>query len=45
MEEKDRRDWESGKDPKRSWSLVPKQDPLEMLSWKACAPEGVKENK
>jgi hypothetical protein len=26
-----RRDWESGKYMERSWSLGPKQDPLEML--------------
>jgi hypothetical protein len=26
-----RRDWESGKDMERSWSLDPKQVPLEML--------------
>jgi hypothetical protein len=26
-----RRDWKSGKDLERSWSLGPKQDPLKML--------------
>jgi hypothetical protein len=26
-----RRDWKGGKDLERSWSLDPKQDPLEML--------------
>jgi hypothetical protein len=26
-----RRDWKSGKDLERRWSLGPKQDPLEML--------------
>jgi hypothetical protein len=26
-----RRDWESGKDLERSWSLGPEQGPLEML--------------
>jgi hypothetical protein len=32
MEEKGRgRYWKSGKDLERSWSLGPKQDPLEML--------------
>jgi hypothetical protein len=32
MEENSRRrDWKNGKDPERSWSLVPEQDPVEML--------------
>jgi hypothetical protein len=31
MEENGRRDWKSGKDLERSWSLGPKQDPVEML--------------
>jgi hypothetical protein len=32
VEEKGRRrDWKSGKDLEGSWSLGPKQDPLEML--------------
>jgi hypothetical protein len=32
MEEKGRRrDWESGKGLERSWSLGPKQDPLQIL--------------
>jgi hypothetical protein len=26
-----RRDWKSGKDPERSWSLGPEQDPVDML--------------
>jgi hypothetical protein len=26
-----RRDWKSGKNLERSWSLGPKQDPVEML--------------
>jgi hypothetical protein len=39
-----RRDWESGEDLERSWSLGPKQDPLEILSESPHAPEGVKGN-
>jgi hypothetical protein len=31
IEDNGRRDWESGKDLERSWSLGPKQDVLEML--------------
>jgi hypothetical protein len=32
MEENGRiRDWNSGKDQERSWSLGPKHDPVEML--------------
>jgi hypothetical protein len=31
MEENGRRYWRSGRDLERSWSLGPKQDPIEML--------------
>jgi hypothetical protein len=43
MEEKGRtRNWKNGKDLERSWSLGPKQGPLEMLCGSPYAPEGVK---
>jgi hypothetical protein len=45
MEENDRRrDWKSGRDLERSWSLYPKQDHGD-ASWKPYAPEVVKGNK